>query len=348
LTARKDRFGWRNAVICGLLWGLVVVVAVTLSQPVAGLSWADFMAWSESLGIVFCATGVVWTVGCKLIEDLRRPVLLPLLAALTWLVSLGASLTPAGLMAPGDFGRVERVPLIDLAVYQLWVDLFYGGLYALGYFATRRTLRLRRRLAELRLARSLAEGELREARLQAVRGQMQPAMLLDALDALRRAYRRDPASGERLFDLLIAFLRAAMPGLRSGASTLAAELAVIQRYAALREALQTGPPAWRLNLAEPPPDLAFPPLRLLPALDRMSRATPPQAAVEVTGERCAEAFVVQIGAPAPEPLSQMVMTRLRAAMRRDLGLSAMARADLAGALVAELRIGAPQPAPFDP
>ncbi len=161
---------------------------------------------------------------------------------------------------------------------------------------------------------------------------------MDALEALRLAYSRDRAAGDAMFDLLIAFLRAAMPGLRSGASTLAAELAVIDHYAALREALGAGPPTWRLALAEPPPDLAFPPLRLLPALDRMSRATPKDAAVEVTAQAAADAFVVTVGAPAPAPLPDLVMARLRAAMRRDLGVGEMMTAEPAAPLVAELRV----------
>jgi len=340
--AREERLRWRDAVICGLLWGLVVVLAISLSQPVGDLNPADLARWVGSLAIIWSVTGLVWSLGCKVAEEQRRPLLTTLIVfAVAWVLSVVAAFTPltsGGLSAPGDFGHIAHVQLFDLSIYCLWANLFYGGLYTLGYFATRRTLRLRRRLAELRLARNEAEAKLREARLQAVRGQLQPAMLLDALDALRLAYGRDQAAGDAIFDLLIAFLRAAMPGLRSGASTLGAELAVIDRYAALREALAAGPPPWRLRLAEPPSDLAFPPLRLLPALDRMSRATPAHAAIEVTAEAAADVFVVRFGAPAPAPLPAALMARLRIAMRRDLGVGDMMTAEPAGALVAELRV----------
>jgi hypothetical protein len=100
-------------------------------------------------------------------------------------------------------------------------------------------------------------------------------------------------------------------------------------------------------LAEPPPDLAFPPLRLLPALDRMSRATPPHAAVEVTAQAEADAFVVRVGARAPTPLPGALMAQLRTAMRRDLGVGDMMTAKTVGGLVAEVRVttaatGSPQ------
>jgi hypothetical protein len=342
--ARGERLRWRDAVICGLLWGLVVVLAVSLSQPIGDLNLADLARWVGSLAIIWCITGLVWALGGKIAEERHRAALItPAVLGVAWAVSMLVTctpITPEGASAPGDFGHTVHVRLFDLSIYCLWINLFYGGLYTLGYFATRRTLRLRRRLAELRLARSEAEAKLREARLQAVRGQLQPAMLLDALEALRLAYGRDQAAGDAMFDLLIAFLRAAMPGLRSGASTLAAELTVIDRYAALREALEAGPPIWRLKLAEPPADLAFPPLRLLPALDRMSRAAPADAAIEVTAEAATDAFVVQFGAPAPAPLPAALMARLRIAMRRDLGVADMMTPQLAGALVAELRVKA--------
>ena len=340
--AREERFGWRGAVICGLLWGLVVLLAVTLTQPVGDMHASDLALWVASLAVMWGATGLVWALGAKVAEETRRPALLSLpILLVAWTVSVAVNFVPltgtGG--APGDFGHIARVPLFDLAVYCLWVNLFYGGLYVLGYFATRRTLRLRRRLAELRLARSEAEAQLREARLQAVRGQIQPAMLLDALSALQHAYGRDQAAADRLFDLLIAFLRAAMPGLRSGVSTLAAELAVVDRYAALREALAMGPPVWRLRLGEPP-DAPFPPLRLLPALDRMSRATPAHASVEVTAAPGPDAFLVQVGAPSREPLPRLLMERLRATMRRDLGVGAMMTPAVTGSVVAELRVTA--------
>jgi hypothetical protein len=347
--AQGDRLRWRDAAICGLLWGLVVVLAVSLSQPVGDLNLVDLGRWVGSLAIIWSVTGLIWSLGCKVAEDRRRPLLItPAVFGLAWAVAMLAAntpLTPDGDAAPGDFGHIGHIPVFDLCVYTLWINLFYGGLYTLGYFATRRALRLRRRLAELRLARSEAEAKLREARLGAVRGQIQPAMLLDALHALQLAYGRDQAAGDALFDRLTAFLRAAMPGLRSGASTLAAELAVIDRYAALREALEVGPPAWRLKLMEPPPDLAFPPLRLLPALDRLSRAAPVDAAIEVTAETESDAFVVRVGAPAPAPPPAAMLARLRLAMRSDLGVGDMMTAEPAGALVAELRVKTAAAAP---
>ena len=342
MTADREgeRFRWRHAIICGLLGGVVVLLAVSLVQPVGDLDLPDLLVFMSYLRFHWCCVGLVWACGAKLAEDTRRPrLVLPLVLLCAWIVGVGVA-GPNPLM-PGSAGHLSRAHVLDLAVYDLWVNLFYGGFYALGFLTIRRTQALRRRLAAVRLSRNEAESRLREARLQAVRGQMQPGMLLEALAVLRRVYAEDRQAGDRLFDLLIAFLRAAMPGLRSGTSTLAAELAVIDRYAVLREALLAGPPVWRLALETPPADLPFPPLRLLPALDRLSRSTPPDAEVEVTASPDANAFVVRIGAPSPRPLPLLLLQRLRSAIRQDLGLGAMMAAEAPAPLIAELHVGPP-------
>ena len=336
-TVGEERFRWRHAIICGLLWGVVVLLAVTLVQPVGDLDPLDLLHFMSVLCAQWCLVGVIWACGAKLAEDTRRPrLVLPMVLLCAW----GTNVAMAGTdtLMPGSSGHLSRARIFDLSIYELWINLFYGGFYTLGFLTHRRTQALRRSLAAVRLSRNEAESRLREARLQAVRGQMQPGLLLEALAVLRGVYAEDRAAGDRLFDLLIAFLRAAMPGLRSGTSTLAAELAVIDRYAVLREALLTGPPVWRLALGAPPADLAFPPLRLLPALDRMSRAAPPQSAVEVTAAPDGDAFVVRIGAPAPQPLPTLLLQRLRNAMRQDLGVGAMMASEVTGGLVAELHV----------
>jgi hypothetical protein len=345
MSADGGRFRWRHVLVCGLLWGLTVMLADSMSQPMGDLSLAEWLAFSLGLLLQHSVTGLIWAGGLKLTEDARRTRLLaPLVFLAAWAVALAIhELTVRRVLGGGSSlsAVVHNLPIADIGAHLAWVNLFYGGLYATGFLSIRRTQRLRRRLAELRLGRHQAETQLREVRLQAVRGQIQPAMLLEALDALRRAYARDTAQGDAMFDLIIAFLRAAMPGLRSGASTLSAELGVVSRYAALREALDAGPPYWRLQMAEPPADLPFPPLRLLPALDRMSRATPPGAVVQLTALAGPDGFVLRIGARARPPLPAELMGALRSGLRQDLGLGSMLVDTVDDLVVAELRVRTP-------
>jgi hypothetical protein len=241
MTRTDERFRWRYALICGLLWGIAVTLSVSLTQPVVGLDAVALLKFMIGLSVVWLPTGLVWSVGVKLGEDVRRPRLMTALTfVLAWTVSIGVNAAPVfgHATAPGNYGRLIHLQLTDLSVYLLWVNLFYGGLYTVGYVSTRRTLRLRRHMAALRLARDEAETLLREMRLHAFRGQIRPAMLLEALEALQMAYARDVAAGEQLFDHLVAFLRVAMPALRGAVPTPSAERAVAGRLAELREALE--------------------------------------------------------------------------------------------------------------
>ena len=316
------RFGWRATLVSGVVWGVLVMLAITLNQPIGDLSLADWLLFTARLTANWSTTGVAWACGVKLAEESRRPLLwcaitLVLATTLSLVFSYDAVVSGA---KGGLAALLNNIPLDGQLAYNLWVNLTYGGLYAVGYFVTRRTLRLRRRLSELTIARMDAESTLREARLAAVRGQVQPAMLLEALDALRIAYADNPRAAAELFDRIIAFLRAAMPGLRSGTSTLSAELTVVRRYRELEHALPSARRIWRLDLSEPPPDLAFPPLRLLPALDRVSRSLPENATVALSARTGADGFVMRIGVDAPQALPSETLNRLRAGLRRDLGL----------------------------
>ncbi len=330
---------WRSVAICGVLWGVVSTFAVYLTQAAA-----DPAVWLEGVARILPAhicCGLVWAAGTKIAEASPRPawvIVVTLICA--WATLVATTILVSGAVAPGNFGQLWSIPLGDLAVYNLWTNAFYGGLYTFGFFATRRALRLRRRLAAYRVARGEAEAQLREARLRAVRGQLQPAMLLEALSALADCFAEGEKAedGDRLFDLLIAFLRAAMPGLRTGSSTLTRELAILQHYDALRRALKRGPPDWRLRVEEPPEDVGFASLRLLPALDRMSRSTPPHAAVEVLAQQEDEAFTIRINAPASPPLPEALLQSLRSQLRRDLGLADPSWTSLIGPAVAVIRI----------
>jgi hypothetical protein len=61
-----------------------------------------------------------------------------------------------------------------------------------------------------------------------------------------------------------------MPGVRSGASTLLAEVRLAHAYARVLAELEPGRARWRLDVPAVMPDLPFPPLLMLPVLDRLA------------------------------------------------------------------------------
>ena len=70
------------------------------------------------------------------------------------------------------------------------------------------------RLAVAQAAQREAGRRIVQSRLQAVQARIDPQLLFEMLDAVRRSYAVDPQRAERLLDELTSFLRSALPRLR--------------------------------------------------------------------------------------------------------------------------------------
>jgi hypothetical protein len=125
--------------------------------------------------------------------------------------------------------------------------------------------RSQRTLAQAGVARSQAEAQLDQARMDTLRRQVDPQFLLEAMSAIQSRYDHDPAGADALLDRLVGFLREAMPGVRSGEATLAAEVALVRAYAAIRVAMGSGS-VLQVEAGESVPDVPFPAMVLLPLL----------------------------------------------------------------------------------
>lgn len=155
------------------------------------------------------------------------------------------------------------------AAFSIWVLLFYGGLFV-GLFALlSRDERTRTLLGRAEIARSRGEVLLHEAQLAALRGSVDPQFVLRALDAMASRFASDPTGADRLLDRLVGFLRLAMPAVRSGASTLGAEIAIVRSFEQVADELAPQRPRWRCDVQGALAGLAFPALLLLPLLERL-------------------------------------------------------------------------------
>jgi hypothetical protein len=153
----------------------------------------------------------------------------------------------------------------DLAVFWLWQGVVYGVPFMLACMLAVRGQRSQRTLAQAGVARSQAEAQLDQARMDTLRRQVDPQFLLEAMSAIQSRYDHDPAGADALLDRLVGFLREAMPGVRSGEATLAAEVALVRAYAAIRVAMGSGS-VLQVEAGESVPDVPFPAMVLLPLL----------------------------------------------------------------------------------
>ncbi len=129
------------------------------------------------------------------------------------------------------------------------------------------------RLATAQAAQREARRRLVHARLQAMQARIDPQLLFDMLDAVRRSYEDDASRAERLLDELIAFLRAALPRLRNASSSVPREAELARAYARLRALAGARDVGMRLSVSADLMDARFPPGVLLLLLDEALRAS---------------------------------------------------------------------------
>jgi len=146
--------------------------------------------------------------------------------------------------------------------------LLLAGAAVFVYLDRRKTkaARAKRHAAEIDRARS-AKRAL-ESRLQAMQARVEPQFLFNTLAQVRDLYRTDPASGERMLDELIAYLRAAMPKMRDTSSTLGQELELVRAYLGIVSLRLGGRLAFEIDAPDPrAADTRIPPMMLLPLVD---------------------------------------------------------------------------------
>jgi two-component sensor histidine kinase len=151
----------------------------------------------------------------------------------------------------------------DAAFGALIIFWLGGGLAVLRW---RRERELLIALARDRdLAQAQAQRREAELRLSVLAAQVEPHFLFNTLAGVRSAITTDPARASDMVDRLVAYLRAAIPRLRSdGAAdaTLAQQAETVRAYLAL---MQSRMPRLQFEL-QVPPELAalpFPPLMLI-------------------------------------------------------------------------------------
>jgi len=118
---------------------------------------------------------------------------------------------------------IVRAAAVDATLRRRWFAVvspgldsaFYGLLGTLIYARLRNSRRMAAALTRAELARADANHILLASRLAAARARADPAYVIEQLEAIAFRYEEDPAEADAQLDRLIAFLREAIPRLRT-------------------------------------------------------------------------------------------------------------------------------------
>ncbi|HWH83572.1 MAG TPA: histidine kinase [Burkholderiaceae bacterium] len=269
------QLNWRRALSYGALWAIACATMESFALPLGDMNPVEWLEFNLRLMAHWLVAGIAPVGALLLLEPYLTPArFLPALLAFALIGTAAWSLYS---MLQSLFPILKFLinsPAIasGSSMHVFWASLCYGGVFIAVYGMSQRGERTRALLAQAEIARQRSEAALGAAQLQALQGQVDPAFLLRVMTEIERRYAAAPATVESLLDALIGFLRAAMPGVRSGASTLAAEVLLAMQYARLVAALGPGRGVRAIRVDGTMPDLPFPPLLLLPVLDALAAA----------------------------------------------------------------------------
>lgn len=355
-VALSPALAWppRRIMLWGLLWALLLSAAEFLViAPLHTLPTLGFLIWwltTWSLPVwyltgsayllvacraerrndwtAFVAGGLAVAVACTALQTT-----IALLMNELWRGSMGVGII---IRRVGFAGQDNlRLRLESLLVYDLWINLFYGGLLMTAFVLMARSERMQAMLRDAAIARGRSEAMHGELQLQALQAQVDPRLLLACLDQAQALYRDQPDRADALLEHLVDFLRTAMPGLKQRHSTLAAELQLAEAFAALQQAMP-GRARWSIEAPRGPLDIGFPSLLLLPLLALAPETATPRLVVQ----QAAGTVTLQLlalGRAVPADLEH----RTRSSLRALLGTRFRMRADATPPYRLEIELDVP-------
>jgi hypothetical protein len=237
--------------------------------------------------------------------------IVPVLVEATGLrgVALAAALTAATIGALGAvalvIGAFHPQPLAsgvrlgeilsnDAFLYRGWWVFSAATLLFTAYCRSREGEQEALRAArEAELARAGTQREIVASRLKVLQARVEPSLLFDALADVRVAYLTNPPGADAMLDDLVTYLRAALPQMRGGASTVRREVELAEAYLRVVPAGRSKQLLARSKVDGDVADLDFPPMVLLPLVHAAADAGAAQVSINATREAGRIAIAVQ-------------------------------------------------------
>ena len=269
---RAGGIDWRRGAVQAAWMGLAVTSLEALSPQAVQFDqentyqflFAMFVMWTTR------AMPLAWTAQWSEGRLSSRALVLVFVAEVALLSATWDS--SAGLTALTRAWFGAWLPSDGHYLYTMWVMLVYGSAFFAYCLLAQRSLRVRALLDRAEIERARSSALIGAAQAEVLEGRVDPTLMLRTIVALRDAYATDRARAENILDALVAFLRMAMPAVRSGRSTLLGELALLAAYAQLMACVEGTGAVCKIDAIHPAGDAPFPPMLLIPLVERLGAA----------------------------------------------------------------------------
>jgi signal transduction histidine kinase len=247
---------------------LVAVLAFAMStqilfSPTIFTDWSPgevFMGWLEQF-LDALAIAVSILVAVTLVDESAPEDAAWRLPALAAAVVAGASLAMAALTA-FHFPAGYYPSAIQLAGDTLRF-VIPGALITLVWAVQKRNARITRRLQRIELDRIALNRRMIEAQLQVMEAQIEPHFLFNTLATVKRLYRSEPKSGERMLERLRHYLAHALPRIRGEQTTLGSEFELVHAYLDVLQVRMGERLAFSVDVPQKLAAEPFPPMMLI-------------------------------------------------------------------------------------
>jgi Histidine kinase len=338
-----ERLGWFLATICAFsllsMHSAVFLEGKGFSSTLGDVALA-YSGWVLRYTVMFGPALVAVTIADNIpVEGAKRVAVL----AIALLFAAQFQWPIRCLYEPWEESSCQLFPS---SLFQSWLEYLAGQtlwticwttVIALAYFYPRRDLRVAEALHAAELSRADMQRKTLEAELQTMRARVEPEFLFETLGDIGELFERDPASGERMLDELIGYLRSALPDMRATSSTVKQEIALSRAYLAILQLRKRHGLAVEVNVPVALENVVMPPMLILPlvaaAVDT-SNATESDATsirIEALAEPRGIRIVLIGRGPAVRPIGDApVVHEMRERLRAVYGDRASLAVDVEG------------------
>jgi len=216
--------------------------------------------------------------------------------------------------------------------------LVMGTCVSLLFLLKFRDARLQERFLKSEAERNLLSRQAAEAELKLMQAQIEPHFLFNTLSSVQFLTETDPPRAGQMLGHLLAYLRAALPQLRSGGTTLGQEADLANAYLSIMQMRMGGRLSYSIDVPAELRPHHFPPMLLMSIVENaVKHGVEPQAgggSIRLQAQRSGESLTVVVadsGADIPDPIGQGVgLSNLRERLKALYGERARFTLDSVG------------------